>query len=205
MSMRPFFLAVAALVVVVLAVAGFRGQKTQRTPLQIFPDMKRQPKLLSQVTSDFFADGRADRLPPPGTVPVEEDVRDMYRLTGRMKDRWGDGFPVTVDSRLLARGRERFNINCAVCHGASGSGNGIVTEYALKGIVANFNSDRLRAMADGQIFYTISHGKGQMIGYPHIAVEDRWAIVAYIRSLQLSQNASLQDVPEEQRMKLAAP
>ena len=83
-------------------------------------------------------------------------------------------------------------------HGPTGAGNGIVTEYGLVG-VANFQTDRIRQMPDGQIFYTIAHGKGLMNGYPHIAPEDRWAIVAYLRALQRAQNAKLEDVPEDKK------
>lgn len=203
--MRNFLLALLVVIVAALAIAGFRGQKSGRSPLQIFPDMKAQPKYKTQAETPFFADGRADRAPVAGTIPVEVDPRDAYLLTGKMRDRWGDGFPVAVDSALLERGRQRYTITCAPCHGATGSGNGIVTEYALKGIVANFNTDRLRKMSDGQIFFTIGNGKGQMLGYPQIAVEDRWAIVAWVRTLQLSQGAAPADLPEAERAKLAKP
>jgi mono/diheme cytochrome c family protein len=203
--MRNFLLALAVVLVAALAVAGWRGRKSGRPPLQIFPDMKAQPKYKTQAESPFFADARADRAPVPGTVPVEVDPRDAYRLTGKMRDRWGDGFPVGVDSALLERGRQRYGISCSPCHGLAGNGNGVVTEYALKGIVANLNSDRLRKMSDGQIFFTIANGKGQMQGYPHLAVEDRWAIVAWVRTLQMSQGAPLADVPEAERAKLTKP
>jgi mono/diheme cytochrome c family protein len=203
--MRNFLLGLAVVLVAALAIAGWRGQKGERSPLQVFPDMKHQPKYKTQAEAAFFADGRADRTPVAGTIPVEVDPKDAYRLTGKMRDRWGDGFPVAVGSALIERGRQRYTISCAPCHGATGSGNGIVTEYALKGIVANYHTDRLRKMSDGQIFFTIANGKGLMLGYPQIAVEDRWAIVAWVRTLQLSQGIPLADLPEAERAKLAKP
>ncbi|MCC7518266.1 MAG: cytochrome c [Verrucomicrobiae bacterium] len=203
--MRNFLLALAIVLFAALAAAGWRGRKSERPPLQIFPDMKSQPKYKTQAETPFFADARADRVPVSGTIPVEIDPRDAYRLTGKIRDRWGDGFPVKVTSALLERGRQRFGIYCAPCHGLTGSGDGVVTEYALKGVVANFNSDRLRNLADGQIFWTIANGKGQMMGYPHIAADDRWAIVAWVRTLQLSQAAPLADATEAERSKWRTP
>ena len=203
--MRNFLLGLAVVLVAALAIAGWRGQKGERSPLQVFPDMKHQPKYKTQAEAPFFADGRADRTPVAGTIPVEVDPKDAYRLTGKMRDRWGDGFPVPVGSALIERGRQRYSISCAPCHGATGSGNGIVTEYALRGIVANYHTDRLRKMSDGQIFFTIGNGKGLMLGYPQIAVEDRWAIVAWVRTLQLSQGIPLANLSEVERAKLAKP
>jgi len=100
-----------------------------------------------------------------------------------------------VTPAMVARGRQRFHINCEPCHGATGMGNGIVTQYGLVG-VANFQQQRLRDMPDGEIFNTITNGKNTMGAYgSNIAVEDRWAIISYIRALQRSQNATLADVP----------
>ncbi|MDX6766848.1 MAG: cytochrome c [Candidatus Methylacidiphilales bacterium] len=199
--MRYFFFIFLVLVITVLAVFGFRGAKTTRTPVEIFNDMDHQAKFKSQTSSAFFADGRGDRLPVAGTVPFSVKVEDSYLTTGLIEGNYGDGIPVTVDARLLARGQERFNINCKVCHGATGAGNGIVAEYGFAGI-ANYHQDRIRQMPDGQIYYTIVHGKGLMYGLPHIAVDDRWAIVAYVRALQRSQNARIDDVPESEREQL---
>src|SRR5271156_961671 len=99
---------------------------------------------------------------------------------------------------MLERGKQRFTINCAVCHGATGYGNGIVTQFGLVG-VANFQQQRLRDMPDGEIFNTITNGRGKMGPYgSNIAVEDRWAIISYIRALQRSQNATIKDVPQDE-------
>jgi mono/diheme cytochrome c family protein len=139
-------------------------------------------------------------MPVPGAVSWGAFNENEYLSTGKMKGglEWGDGIPIKIDAEKMARGRERFNINCAVCHAPTGAGNGIVTEYGLVG-VANFHTDKFRQMPDGQIFHTIANGKGLMNGYPHITPEDRWAIVAYLRALQLAQNAKLEDVPEDKR------
>jgi mono/diheme cytochrome c family protein len=199
--MRTFFYFFLIALVASVAILGFRGDKTTRTPFEIFNDMDHQAKFKSQSESKFFADGRSDRAPVPGTVPYSVNVEDNYLTTGLIQGNYGDGIPLTVDAKLLARGKERFTINCKVCHGATGSGNGIISEYGFAGI-ASYHQDRLRQMPDGQIYNTIVHGKGLMYGLPHIAVEDRWAIVAYVRALQKSQNATIGDVPETEREQL---
>ena len=158
--------------------------------------MDRQPKYKSQTPSPFFPEGRVDRVPPYGTVPFHVPTDQPYLISGKMGNMWGTGIPVTVDKKLLARGKERYQINCQVCHGAVGAGNGITSQYGLVG-AANFHQDKYRQMADGEIFNTITHGKGQMGPYHQIAVEDRWAIIAYIRALQLSQNAPANLLPPD--------
>ena len=200
--LRYIFFGVLLLVASVLLIAGFRGDRFKNPPIEIFPDMVRQPKYKAQAETDFFADGRIDRALPSGTVPLQAKVDDPYYMTGVMDDAFGDGLPVPVTEQLLVRGRDRFNINCAPCHGAAGGGDGVTTKFGLNG-PANYHTDRLLQMPDGQIFYTISHGKGQMIGLPHIPVRDRWAIVSYIRVLQKSQRATLADVPEESKKELS--
>jgi mono/diheme cytochrome c family protein len=224
--LRYFFIFFALLIVVVVSMAGFRGQFFDRPPIEIFPDMDHQPKVKAQVPSKFFADNRGNRLPVPGTVPVGYSIplRDQatgeivemggpykqiafsnapdYYNTGKIGDRWGTGLPIEVTMEVMARGRERYNISCKVCHGAVGLGNGLATQYGLAA-VANLQLERFRTMADGEIFNTITHGKNTMMGYGHnIQVEDRWAIIAYMRALQRAQNASTDDVPPAELTKL---
>src|SRR5581483_7009328 len=223
--LRSFFLIFILAVITVVAIAGFRGTHTTKPPIEIIPDMDHQPRFDPQHESAFFSDGRAARKPVDGTVPLGYTLPHAYYSTeannnkfrqkpgafsmapdyynsGKIGDVYGDGIPVEVTPEFMARGKERFTINCAVCHGATGSGNGIVTQYGLVG-VANFQDNRLRTMPDGQIFNTITHGKNTMGAYgPQITVEDRWAIIAYIRALQRSQNATLNDVPQDQRAQL---
>jgi hypothetical protein len=118
-----------------------------------------------------------------------------YRETGRMGTQWGTGIPFEVTPAIMQRGAERYTINCAVCHGATGQGNGITSKYGLNGI-ANLHQQRIRDMADGEIFNTITWGKNTMMSYgANVQVPDRWAIICYLRALQRSQNATLGDVP----------
>lgn len=221
---RYFILLLTLLVILVVSIAGLRGCKTKRPPIEIFPDMVRQPKVKAQVPSGFFADGRGSREPVPGTIPAgyAEPVRksggavvlsgpyeavvfagkEGYASTGKVGANWGTGLPFPVTKATLERGRERYEIQCAVCHGSTGAGNGIATKYGLVG-VANLNQQRLRDMTDGEIYNTIANGKNTMLGYGGvIQVPDRWAIVAYIRALQRSQNATINDVPAAERAAL---
>jgi mono/diheme cytochrome c family protein len=118
---------------------------------------------------------------------------------------WGTGIPVPVTKELMLRGEQRFNINCAVCHGASAAGNGITKQHGLATVVT-LQDDRIRNMSDGEIFNTITHGKNTMLAYgPNVPVHDRWAIIAYLRALQRSQNATVADVPPEARAELDKP
>ena len=122
-----------------------------------------------------------------------------------MGNNWGTGIPVPVTAELLQRGRERFNITCAMCHGATAAGNGIAKQHGLATVVT-LQDDRIRKMADGEIFNTITNGKNTMMAYgPNIMVADRWAIIAYLRALQRSQGAAIVDVPPEHRADLEKP
>jgi mono/diheme cytochrome c family protein len=127
-----------------------------------------------------------------------------YMNTGKMGDQWGTGMPLPVTRGLLERGQKVFTIDCAVCHGATGQGNGITSKYGLLGI-ANYHQDKYRQMPDGQIFNTITNGYNTMMAYADkVTVKDRWAIIAYIRALQKSRYARLQDVPADRRAALEA-
>lgn len=226
--LKYFFIIFALVVIGVVSIAGFRGQKSAQRPIELFPDMDHQPKVKAQEPSDFYANGAATRKPVAGTVPigyampqpgqsVEETAAAFgpyenitftgapdYFNTGRFGDQWGTGIPFEVTPAVMARGKERYTISCAVCHGASGAGNGITSQYGLVGI-ANLNQTRLREMADGEIYNTITHGKNTMMGYGHnVQVPDRWAIVAYVRALQRSQGATMDDVPATERAALEA-
>jgi mono/diheme cytochrome c family protein len=213
MKLRYFFLGLALAVIVVVSIAGFRGSHSPRPPMEVFPDMVYQDKVKDQQPSAFFADGNSARAPVPGTVAEEMPAVNDYWATGKWDDsHWGDGIPVhdavdggralQIDAANLARGRERYTISCAVCHGAAGDGQGITSKYGLNG-VASYHTDRLRDAADGDIFNTISNGKGQMLGYGYnITIDDRWRIVMYVRALQLSQNAAYADASSEEQAEL---
>jgi mono/diheme cytochrome c family protein len=110
-----------------------------------------------------------------------------------------------VTGELMQRGQQRFNITCAMCHGAAAAGNGIIKQHGLATVVS-LQDERIRKMSDGEIFNTITNGKNTMMAYgPTIIVADRWAIIAYLRALQRSQNAAIADVPEERRAELDKP
>lgn len=206
--MRYVYLATFFVVVLTVGILGFRGSISSRPPLEVFPDMDRQPKLRPQDASTFFADGRADRPLPAGVVSRGSLRADAAVYQGRTAGGdWVRGVPtaVTVDARFLQRGRERYSISCAPCHGGLGDGNGITKAYGM-GATPTFHDDRLRAMAEGEIYNTITNGKGTMMGYADKVVpEDRWAIVAYVRALQRAQHGSVADVPAAHKAELGIP
>ena len=220
--MKYFFLAFAAVVLAVALIAGPRGYKSTNRPFEFFPDMDRQPKVKAQTESVFFADGIGPRPAVPGTVPLGWDIPAKaggdklemqpatngytaapdYYNTGKMGDRWGDGLPVPATAALMKRGQDRYVINCQICHGANGGGNGVTSKYGWVGI-ANYHDQRIVDMADGEIFNTIANGKNTMYGYGgNITVADRWAIVAYVRALQKAQLGRPSDLTPEQQANL---
>jgi mono/diheme cytochrome c family protein len=223
--LRVFFIAFILGAIVIGSIAGLRGSKMAHPPLEIFPDMDHQPRFDPQHTTGFFSDGSAARKPVEGTIPMGYSLHGAYLQagakngayepagfanqpdyynTGKLGDVYGDGFPLEVTAKLVSRGQERFNINCAVCHGKVGLGNGVAGQFGVPAI-ANLQDERIRVMPDGQIFSTITNGKGTMGAYgPVIAIEDRWAIVAYLRALQKSQHANLADLPEAKQKELQA-
>jgi mono/diheme cytochrome c family protein len=231
--LRGFFLIFVLIGVAIVAVFGFRGQTSTGSPIEVFPDMVRQMKVRAQAPLAFFADGRGSRVPvagtvpmgyempkanseaSPGTAPVPSEMNAQPHLgfssgtdyfnTGKMGTNWGTGFPVPVNNDLMERGKQRFNINCAICHGPTAAGNGMTKQYGLA-TVANLQEERFRTMADGEIFNTITNGKSTMLAYgPNVSVTDRWAIIAYLRALQRSQNATEADVPPEHRAEMDKP
>ncbi|HVY71352.1 MAG TPA: cytochrome c [Verrucomicrobiae bacterium] len=202
--MRYFFAAFILLCLVVVGVAGFRGDKSRRPPIEVFPDMDRQPKLRPETQSSFFADGMSSRLQVPGTVARGQAYEDSVFNTGHVpgSTNFVETLPVAVNSTLLARGQQRFNIYCSPCHGAQGDAKGITTKFGMA-IIANLHDKRIVQMADGEIFNTISNGKNNMGSYaPQIEIPDRWAVIAYLRALQRSRLATLDDVPQGVRASL---
>ena len=228
--LRAFFLIFFLIGIAMVSVLGFRGQRTTNAPIMIFPDMDYQPKVRPQAPLDFFTDGRGSRPPVPGTVPIGYAMPSAkaaaspgapvtaggpgapdrlaftagtdYPNTGKMGGTWGTGIPMPVTAELMLKGKERFDINCAVCHGPAAAGDGIVKQYGMATIVSLLDQ-RIRDMSDGEIFHTITHGKNTMFGYGHnVTVHDRWAIIAYLRALQRAQNATPADVPPEARIEL---
>jgi hypothetical protein len=201
--MRYVFLVFAFILVAAFSILGFRGSKSSKPPIEIFPDMDHQPKYMPQGESAFFADGRVDRPVPANTVAREFFSEDDHLALG--KDESGEfarGFPMDVTQELLERGIDRYTIFCAVCHGASGDGNGITKEYGMIATPSYIRDDLLK-MPEGEIFNTITNGKNTMGRYgDKLTVEDRWAIVAYFKVLQRAQQGTVEDVPADRRSEL---
>ena len=167
-------------------------------------DMQDQPKYPPYRKSDFFGDGRSARPLVSGTVARGQLREDLLFASGKSGTAFADTFPIPVDEPLLRRGQERYRIYCAPCHGALGRGDGVIVRRGYRQ-PSSFHVDRLRQQPVGYYFDVISHGFGAMPDYAaQIPLKDRWAIVAYVRALQLSQHASLADVPPEARAELEA-
>ena len=197
--MRYFLLIFGLVVVAVMGVLGQRGQHFKKPPLEIFPDMDRQPKLRPQQPNLTFANGRSSQEPVLGTVARGDRYQNSPVNTGRMVDstNFVASIPVPVTEQLMARGRQRFDIYCVPCHGPSGDGNGIVKKYGY-GTIRSIHEKPVVLQADGELFNTITFGKSTMMPYgSQISIEDRWAIVAYVRALQRSRLGTLDEVPEQ--------
>jgi mono/diheme cytochrome c family protein len=165
-------------------------------------DMYDQPRYEPLERSDFFRDGRSSRPLVPGTVPYGSAPRDEVLHTGRAGGQLASELPVPLSEGLLERGRERFDIYCSMCHGRTGEGNGMIVERGYRQ-PPTFHSDRLRGVPIGHFFDVMTNGFGAMPSYaPQVPVEDRWAIAAYIRALQLSQHTTLDEAPGDIRRQL---
>jgi mono/diheme cytochrome c family protein len=214
--MRYFLLIFIVICLAVAGIAGRRGTLTRNTPIQIFADMKRQLKLRPQSPNGFFANGVSSQLPVPGTVAQTKPItiagreyfsyQDIPLFTGRIPGtttNFVENNPLPVTVELMKRGQERFTIYCSPCHGQQGDGSGITKKIGAMAVVANLHDKRIVEMADGEIFNTISNGKNLMGAYgPNVPVQDRWAIIAYLRAVQLSRLGTIDDLPQELRASL---
>ena len=201
-SIRTLFTGV---VLCALLLVGCRGMESSEPPIHPNPNMDWQESFKPQEANAFFADGAAMRKPPSGAVArgfLREDTRfyDGRTEAGEYVER----APVPVTRTLLERGQKRYNIYCTVCHGKAGDGNGIImtgtSSITGQGYgytpAPTYHSERLRNVTDGYMYDVIANGVRNMPGYAQqIPVSDRWAIVAYVRALQRSQNAREGDVP----------
>jgi mono/diheme cytochrome c family protein len=206
--MRYFLLILLMVVAVVVGIAGRRGHLSRKPPILIIPDLNRQFKLRPEQPNGFFANGISSQLPPPGTVPRSQPIQtlngpvypyeDSPANTGLITGttNFVETNPLPVTPALLRQGREQFEIYCTPCHGALGDGNGVMKKIGVMPAVANLHDKRLVEMSDGEIFNTVTRGKGLMAAYgPTVSTKDRWAIIAYVRVLQLSWLGSTSDLP----------
>src|SRR5437763_96195 len=165
--------------------------------------MANQPRYDPLEPSDFFADGMSGRPRIQGTVARGELAIDGFMATGKINGADGDGFPMPVDAAVMNRGEERFNIFCSECHGKVGDGNGMIPSRGFRR-PPSFHTELLRNAKTGHFFDVMTNGFGAMPSYAaQVPVEDRWAIIAYIRALQLSQNGTINDLPPDMRAKLS--
>lgn len=187
MSLRRLHLRLVGTMAALAALAGCQQQ------------MAIQPRYQPLSASDYFADGQSARQPVDGTLAQGRAELDPLYVA---KD--ATTFPVPLTADLLARGQQRYNIFCTPCHGLTGDGNGFVTTRGYRR-PPTFHSDRLRAAPVGHYFDVITNGFGAMYDYSaQIPPRDRWAIIAYVRALQLSQNVPAAQLTPDQRAKLAA-
>src|SRR5258706_3653778 len=213
--MRYFLIIFGLCVLVVMGVLGKRGEHFRQPPLYIFPDMEWQLKLRPQKDNSFFPDGRTSQLPVPGTVPRSTPIQtargsfypfeDVPVNTGRATGttNFVENNPLPVTLELVKRGQQRFTINCSPCHGAVGDGTGITKKIGAMGVVANLHDKHIVEMGDGELFYIITNGRNNIGAYgANVTVPDRWAIIAYLRALQLARLGSIDDVPEDLRATL---
>ena len=165
-------------------------------------DMHDAPSYSPLEESAFFADGRSQRMPVADTVARGTLHADTHFYEGKIDGMLAGSFPIAVDAAVMQRGRERFNVFCSPCHGRTGKGDGIVVQRGLRA-PSSFHVDRVREMPPGYFFDVITNGFGAMQDYAsQVPAADRWAIIAYIRALQTSQNATIDDVPADMRAEL---
>jgi mono/diheme cytochrome c family protein len=206
----PLIVILASLGLIPLAlVVNARVSTSKKPRVHFVHDMDHQQKYKPQQPNAAFADGRAMRPPIPGTVARGELMADDHLYRGKIDGKWATTFPMPVTTELMDRGRKRFEVFCASCHGLSGDGRGPVSvkadelEQGTWTPPSSYHTDTIRKREVGHLFNTIGNGLRNMPAHgPQISHADRWAIVAYIRALQRSQNAPIEDVPPEHQEKV---
>ena len=190
---RNLLLRIVGLVAFTVALAGCRQ------------DMHDAPRYEPLEASTFFANGQASRMLVANTVARGTLREDTHLNEGKVNGQLATTFPMPVTADVMARGQERFNVFCSPCHGRTGSGNGMVVQRGFRA-PPSYHEDRLRNAPVGYFFDVMTNGLGAMQDYAsQVPVADRWAIAAYIRALQLSQRATLADVPANRRADLDRP
>ena len=207
--MRYVLIGIAMMVFLVVSLAGFRGDISRKAPIELIADMDRQPKLRPLEPNSFFANGMSSQPLVKGTVRQSEaiplaDGSDVYPFETEHPAVSGlqtgttnavANIPLEVTMGLMERGREKYTISCVPCHGGQGDGNGVVKYFGISAVKSLHDPDVVK-QSDGDIYRTITLGKGVMKGYANtLSIEDRWAIVAYARALQLSRLGTEDEVP----------
>ena len=168
-------------------------------------DMHDAPRYDPLEASTFFSDGRGSRSLVPNTVPRGLLREDEHLYQGKIDGQLANSFPMPITDDLMARGRERFNVFCSPCHGATGQGNGMIVQRGFRA-PPSYHEERLRTAPVGYFYDVMTNGFGAMQDYAsQVPVTDRWYIAAYIRALQLSQRATIADVPADRRATLDQP
>jgi len=206
--MKPRFLLAMLLTATALALIPFaiiargRAVTSERPRVHLIGDMDHQPTYRAQEASSFFGDGRAMRPPVPGTVARGRLAPGEHFSAGKADGQWAATFPMSVTEPFLKRGRDQYDVFCSPCHGLAGYGDGMVGKRAARLQEGTWvpptssHVDTIRVKPVGEIFGTISSGLRTMPAYgPQIPEADRWAIVAYVRALQRSQDARVADLP----------
>jgi len=216
--MRYVLIGIAMMVFLVVSLAGFRGDISRKPPLEVFPDMDRQPKLRPMEPNGFFKNGMSSQPLVEGTIARSEaiDLGEGKKVYPFEKDHvvvsgFASGtntvasIPIPVTSQLMARGRTKYNISCLPCHGGQGDGNGVVKYFGF-GAIKDLHDPNVVKLNDGQLYRVVTvgnlKGKGEMKGYANtLDVTDRWAVVAYVRALQLSRLGKEGEVPKQFHVK----
>src|SRR2546427_6734640 len=210
--MRYFLVILGVGVIATRGILGRRGSLFRKPPLYIFPDMEFQLKLRPQKENGFFTNGISSQVAPAETIgrstpimsaggpvyPYEDSPVNTGYVTGTTN--FVENNPLAITAQLLKRGQQRFTINCSPCHGATADGNGITKKIGAMAVVANLHDKRIVELADGELFFVITNGRNLMGAYgANVTVQDRWAIIAYLRALQLARLGTIEDVPQELR------
>lgn len=215
--MRIFIFIYILVIISTIAILGFRGSITEKEPIEIFSDMDRQAKYKPQAENDFYKNRQNDRLPPKLTVPRGNALKqkevfnpdykgksseDILLFSGRDEDgEFTDIFPYPTDNELMELGKKTYSIYCLTCHGIAGDGNGVTKPYGV--LATSYHDDRLREAKDGYIYDVIANGKGLMYGLKdRISNKERWAVVLYLRALQLSQNTPIELLSTSEKLEL---
>jgi hypothetical protein len=209
----PTLAILIAVALVPLALAAKARVSRSTSPrVHLVPDMDQTRAYKPQQRNRVFRDGRADRPPVPGTVARGELFQDDHLHRGKVGEEWARDLPVPLTRELLSRGRDRYAIFCATCHGLSGNGLGPTAIRAESPDVLSqgtwtpptpYDNEQVRNRAPGHLFNTITNGIRNMPAYgPQIPVPDRWAIVSYVQALIRARHSSIEDVPQDMREKL---